>query len=119
MRQIAAIAVIVAAGGVLAACDWAHDVGGRINPDSLSLADRCAEIVKMAAPSEQIDIDSRNSEGDGIDMIVARVGGTRVNLPKGDTEDPQVAAECQFDDTILSGFRWTKGGPPPHGGTPQ
>lgn len=117
MHRAALAALSVLA--ILAGCDWAHDLGGKVDPDSLSLADRCANIARMAMPSADIDFTSRTSENQGIDIIVARVAGTRTNLPAGVKEGRDLAAECRFDDTVLSGFQWTKGGPPPHGGPPQ
>jgi hypothetical protein len=113
MHRLAVVAVTVAVAGFLAGCDWARDVGGKINPDSLGLADRCADFMKRAMPFADIDIAQRTSEGAGIRTIVARVEGRRSDLPKDAPGDRDLAVECKFANGVLTGFRWTKGGPPP------
>jgi len=106
--------------GVAAAClaltgcgvgEWAHNVGGRINPDSLGLADRCANIMKAAMPSADMDIKSRASQNTGIDTMTAQVTATRTDHPddKGIARD--LAVECKFDDGVLIDFHWTSGAP--------
>ncbi|MBV9555229.1 MAG: hypothetical protein JO032_20815, partial [Alphaproteobacteria bacterium] len=52
--QRSAIAACVAAAGLIAGCDTAHTLGGKINPDTLSLADRCADIMQRAMPFADI-----------------------------------------------------------------
>lgn len=112
MRAPAALVLAVTAG-LLCGCDWAKDVGGRVNPDSLSLADRCANFMKAAMPSAEIEIAKRTSENTGIRTITARVEGTRTDGAKDAPIERDLAAECHFDNNLLVGFQWTKGGPPP------
>jgi|SRR5579862_9683864 len=111
MRQAAAIPVLLAMCGALAGCEWTQHVAGTINPDSLSLADRCAEVMKAAMPFAKIEITKRTSQGTGIDTIVARVEGRRSDLPKETTTALDLAMECQFDNNVLVGIHWTKGAP--------
>jgi hypothetical protein len=101
--QRAAILILVAAADLLVGC------GVRV-PHTVSLAERCADVMKAAMPSAEIDIKNQTSQNAGIDKIMARVEGTRTDLSPGLPRD--LAAECEFEDTILSAFHWTKGGPP-------
>jgi hypothetical protein len=113
MRRAAACLALLAVGPLLAGCDWAKTVTGRINPDTLGLADRCANVMRAAMPFADIDIGKLSSENTGIRTITARVEGTRGDAPKDVPIARDLAVECQFDSNILTGFRWTKGGPPP------
>jgi hypothetical protein len=106
-------AIALAAALSLAGCGWSHNVGAKINLDSVGLADRCANLMKAAMPFADIDIGQRSSKSTSISAITASVEGTRTDLPKDAPGDRALAVECQFDDGILSGFHWTKGGPTP------
>jgi hypothetical protein len=109
MRVLAVIAVIAA--GLLGGCDFTHRVVTKVNPDSVGLADRCADIMKAAMPFAEIEIGQRTAENTGLRTIAARAEGARGDLPEGAPRE--LAVECQFEDNILTGFRWIKGGPPP------
>jgi len=104
--------VMLACAGLLCSCDWAKDMSGRVNPDTLSLADRCANFMKAAMPGAEIDFGKRTSENTGVRTLTARVEGTRTDGPKDAPIERDLAAECQFDNNLLTGFQWTKGGPP-------
>jgi hypothetical protein len=80
-------------------------------PHSVSLADRCADIMRAAMPTADIDIEKRMSQAADSDKVIARVEGSRSDLPDGSSPPRALAAECEFDGGILSAFRWTKGGP--------
>jgi hypothetical protein len=112
MRPLAAIAVMIAAASLAGGCDWTRGVAAKVNPDSVSLADRCADIMRRAMPFAEIEIGQRTSENAGIRTMIARVDGTRT-LPKDAPGERDLAAECQFEDNVLIAFRWTKGGPTP------
>jgi hypothetical protein len=108
--------VLVAAGGLPGGCSWPYkmtELGGRVAPDTLSLADHCAEIMQKAMPFADIAMGDRTSTSPDLRTIVATVTGTRSDLPKGGSADGNLAVECTFVDNVLTGFRWTKGGPPP------
>jgi hypothetical protein len=114
MRQTAIMPLLIAAGTMLAGCDMTQRVVGAINPDTVSLADRCAAVMQLAMPaSTDIEVTSRTSENAGITAIIARVAGVRRDLPKEAGQSPDIAVECRFDNTTMVGFHWTKGGPPP------
>ena len=98
------IVTSIAAGGLLVGC-------GLNVPRIGGLADRCADITGAAMPSAEIDIEKRTSESTGLSKIVARVEGTRTDLPADSPLPHDLAAECEFDSTTLTAFRWTKGGP--------
>ena len=117
MRPFAAIAILAAF--LVAGCEVSHRVAGAINPDSMGLADRCGEIMRMAMPFAEIEIKNRASENSGVDLLTARVEGVRSDLPKDSPLPRDVAAECQFDNQTLTGFHWTQGGPPAPGAPPQ
>ncbi|HVH82236.1 MAG TPA: hypothetical protein VM782_22760 [Stellaceae bacterium] len=112
MRPNSLTAALVGAV-LLVGCDWSQRVSGRIAPDSVGLADRCAEIMQRAMPFAQIDINDRTSRNADLRTIVAQVTGTRTDLAGNTLIDRSLGVECTFTDNILSGFRWTKGGPTP------
>jgi hypothetical protein len=109
--RVHAVIALIAAAGLLAGCDWAQRVGAKVNPDSIGFADRCASIMQAAMPFAEIDIGRRTSANTGLRTIAAQAEGTRADLSQGAPRD--LAVECQFEDSILTGFRWTKGGPSP------
>jgi hypothetical protein len=78
------------------------------------LADRCAEIMKVAIPSADIDIDKRTSKSPSIDTIIAQVTGIRTDMPEGSPLPRDLAVECEFTNGVLTAFRWTQGGPQQH-----
>ena len=103
-----AAAAIVVASMVPAGCS----LPGRIAPDTVSLADRCADIVKRAMPFADIDIGELSSANADLRTIVAKVTGTRTDMPDNGQIERHLAAECTFRDGVLIAFHWTKGGPP-------
>lgn len=106
LRQLAAIFVLIAAGGLLIGC-------GLKVPGTGGLADRCADITQAAMPFAEIDFEKRAAQSTSISMVIARVEGTRTDLPEGSPLH-DLTTECEFDNNILSAFRWTKGGPQQH-----
>ena len=83
-----------------AGCGVTRDVG---------LAGRCADIMQRAFPSATIEISKSEASATSLTTIVARVEGIRSDMP---TEGPltrDLAVECQFDNNVLTGFRWTAG----------
>jgi len=81
-----AIFILIIAGSALVGC------GVKV---SQSLADRCADIMQGAMPFAEIDIDKRASESTSLSTIVARVEGTRTDLPEG-SPPHDLAAEMQI-----------------------
>jgi hypothetical protein len=116
MRQLAIIVILAAAAGTLAACDMTQRVVGAINPDTISLADRCAAVMQQALPgAANIEITAKKSANAGVSALVAQVEGVRHD----GSQPPDIAVECQFDNATMTGFRWTKGGPPAPPSSPQ
>jgi hypothetical protein len=100
-REITA-AFVLGLAGLLAGC------GGGL-PHSVGLTDRCADIMKAAMPFAEIEIGKASAAAEGIDKITANVEGTRKDVPGGTPH--QLAAQCIFVDSVLTGFSWTQGGP--------
>jgi hypothetical protein len=73
------------------------------------MADRCADIMKAAYPGLDIDITKRTAAATSITTIIAHVEGVRSDLPPNGPLPRNLAVECRFDDSILTGFRWTAG----------
>ena len=105
-----ALAVLCLAS-TLVGCDWAQGVGGRVNPGSLSLADRCALVMQAAIPYADIDIGKRTSQGKGVSTILAHVEGTRTDHPNAEGISRNLAADCEFNDNALISFHLTGLGP--------
>jgi hypothetical protein len=112
MRRPAIAIVLVTL--LLAGCDWSQRMEGRVLPDTVSLADHCATIMKAAMPFAAIDIGDRSSKGVDIRTITAEVSATRTDQSGNPNVDRDLAAECTFVDNVMTAFRWTKGGPPVH-----
>jgi len=109
-RRIPAIFLALAVPGLLTGCGLTQRVTASINPDSLGTTDRCAYIMKVAMPSAEIEVDKRSMANVDLNTVVAKVEGTRTDLPDKSPVPPAVAAECEFKGGILSTFHWTKGG---------
>jgi hypothetical protein len=73
------------------------------------MADRCADIMQRAYPGADIDITKREAAATSITTIVAHVEGVRSDIPPHGPLPRKLAVECRFDDSILTGFRWTTG----------
>jgi hypothetical protein len=110
MRSLAFICL----AATLAACgagEWAYGVGGRVNPGSLGLADRCAAMLQAAIPYADLDIGKRTSQNKGVSTILAHVEGARTDHPKEEGMARDLTADCEFNDTVLVSFRLTGLGP--------
>jgi len=100
IRQSPVVLVSAVLGFVLAGCGVSRDVG---------LAARCADIMQRAFPSADIEIGKSDASATGLTTIVARVEGVRADMPPDGPLTRDLAVECQFDNNILTGFRWTAG----------
>lgn len=79
-----------------------------------SFTQRCADLMKESYPgggdiavtaaSAALDKNATN-----ITSMIATVRGTRRDVPKGGFVAREVAAECRFDNGVLTSFHWTKG----------
>ena len=81
-------------------CGVTRDVG---------LAARCADIMQLAFPSANIEVGESEASATSLTTIVARVEGTRSNIPPDGPLMRNLAVECQFDNNILTAFHWTAG----------
>jgi hypothetical protein len=85
------------------------DTGCDSIPHDVGLAGRCADIMQRAFPSATIEIGKSGASATGLTSIVARVEGVRSDIPPEGPLTRDLAVECQFDNNILTGFRWTAG----------
>jgi len=81
-------------------CGVTRDVG---------LAERCADTMLRAFPSANIEIGKSEASATGLTTIIAHVEGVRTDMPPEGPLTRDLAVECQFDNNILTGFRWTAG----------
>jgi hypothetical protein len=100
VRQNSAGLASAVLGLILAGCVIPHDVG---------LTGRCADIMQSAFPSATIEIGKSEASATGLTTIVARVEGVRSDMPPEGPLIRNLAVECQFDNNILTAFRWTAG----------
>jgi hypothetical protein len=76
------------------------------------LLERCADVMQLAFPGGDITVTKQEALAPptaSIASFAAAVEGVRLKLPEGSPLRRDVAAECTFDNRILTGFRWTKG----------
>jgi hypothetical protein len=65
--------------------------------------------MRRAYPSAAIDIAKSEASAPGLTTIIAKVEGVRTDTPPDSPLPRDLAAECHFDENILTGFRWTAG----------
>jgi hypothetical protein len=111
--RLAAVIALISAVTVLDGCDWSHRLGERLVPDTASMSDRCVHFMRVAMPFAGIDIANQTSTSPDLRTIVSTVAGTRADLAKDSPVEHDLGVECTFTDSVLTAFRWTKGGPPP------
>ena len=78
-------------------------------PHDVGLAGRCADIMQRAFPSATIEIGKSEASATSLTTIIAYVEGIRSDVPLEGPQRRDLAVECQFDNNILTGFRWTVG----------
>ncbi len=83
-----------------AGCGIPHDIG---------LAERCADIMRRAFPSPSIEITKMGAAATSLTTIIAQAEGVRTDIPPDGAAPSDLAAECRFDENVLTGFRWTAG----------
>lgn len=99
-RQEMAAGTLITFCSLVASCSVPHSIG---------LAERCADIMQRAYPSAGIDITKSEASATSLTSIVAKVEGVRTDTPPDNPLPRDLAVECQFDENILTGFRWTAG----------
>lgn len=98
-REVAALLVLAGLWPV-AGCSIPHDVG---------LAERCVDIMRRADPVATIEITKSAAAATSLTTVVAQVEGVRPDLPADSQAPRNLAAECRFDENVLTEFRWTAG----------
>ncbi len=102
MRRAALLFLL--SGLVLAGCGSELGAG--------SPAQRCGELMQQAFPGGRIEVTKTSlvtAPAESIATIVVAAEGRRRDIAPGGPPLRDVAAECRFNDDILTGFRWTKG----------
>jgi hypothetical protein len=103
--------VVICLAASLAGCNWAQGVSGRVNPGSMSLADRCAQVMQAAIPYGDIEIGKTTSQNKGVSTILAHVEGARTDHPSAEGISRNLTADCEFNDNVLVSFHLTGLGP--------
>jgi hypothetical protein len=88
-------------------CFLAAGCGGGVR--DVGLAERCGHIMQRAFPSATIEIGKSEATATSLTTIIAHVEGTRADITSGGPLTRDLAVECRFDNSILTGFRWTAG----------
>jgi hypothetical protein len=65
--------------------------------------------MHRAYPSAAVEVTKSDASATSLTNIVAKVEGVRTDTPSGGPAPQELAVECQFDQNILTGFRWTAG----------
>jgi len=99
-RQGSAAFILAVVSTLAAGCGIPHDIG---------LAERCADLMQSAYPSAQIEITKSDAAATSLTTIIAHVEGARSDVPPDGPSARDLAAECRFDENILTGFHWTAG----------
>lgn len=81
---------------------------------SVSLADRCVDVMRRAFPNAGFDITDRRVKVDGNAATIG-IAAARSAVPANGLYTREVGAECRFESGILTGFRWTAGPVRPSG----
>ena len=103
MRDLRSVPAALCLGVVCSLC-----TGCGITRD-VGLAGRCADIMLRAFPSANIEIGKSDASATGLTTIIARVQGVRTDIPPEGPLTRDLAVEGQFDNNVLTGFRWTAG----------
>jgi hypothetical protein len=74
----------------------------------VSLSDRCADVMQRAFPEARIEITKQEAYA-AMNNATAAIQGVSTGTPADATSPRKLAAECKFDNNILTGFRWTSG----------
>jgi hypothetical protein len=110
---IAAMRCLRRSSGAAALCLAAFALAGcGVRLREASPLDRCAELMQQAFPGGDIKPTKKEVAEEttaSIAAVIARVEGERRNVAAGGVPLRDIAAECRFENGILTGFRWTKG----------
>ena len=106
-RRLAALALPLLA---LAACERMSNLGFDTQSafGSVSLADRCIDLMHRAYPNAELAVTDRhvNVEGNAATVLIA---ATRNGVPAKSPYAREIGVECRFESNILTSFRWTAG----------
>ena len=75
---------------------------------SVSLVDRCVDLMHRAYPNAGFDIIDRRVRVEG-NAAIATIAAARSGVPVKGPYARDVGVECRFESDILTSFRWTAG----------
>jgi len=94
----------------LTSCGYAEQEAG-----TPGLGDRCADFMQRSFPGSGVTIKAKHEQlartaGGGLTVMIVTVSGVRKDTPEsGGFVARNVAAECRFENAILTEFKWTQG----------
>src|SRR5712672_2297206 len=108
-RDLALVVLLPLATG-LTGCERMKTIGFDTQGafGSVSLIDRCADVMRRALPASGLQIADQKVN---VDMSTAtiEVSGVRSGVEDGGIYARDVAAQCNFQSGIRTSFRWTRG----------
>jgi hypothetical protein len=106
----AAVIVAVASVVALSGCERLSSIGFDTKSafGSVGFADRCIDIMNRAFPDAGFEITDRRVDVPGNEATIV-IAAIRHAIPANGRYAREVAAECRFENGILTGFRWTAG----------
>jgi hypothetical protein len=108
--QIPRFLAVVPVALALAGCGRMNELGfdTKMAVGSVSLTDRCSDLMHRAYPESAIDVTDSHVATDAENATVT-VEGVRRDVATNSGYARDVAVECRFAGGILTGFRWTAG----------
>ena len=105
-----ALAVILLLAAGLTGCERMKTIGFDTQGafGSVSLIDRCADVMRRALPASGLKITDQKVNTD-MSTATVDVIGVRSGVEEGGVYARDVAAQCDFQSGILTSFRWTRG----------
>jgi hypothetical protein len=109
-RQMMRLSALSSCALMLASCQRMSTLGFDTQSafGSVSLAERCVDVMRRAFPEGGFDVTNRRVKVDGNAAVVG-IAATRSAIPVNGLYAREVGVECRFDNGILTGFRWTAG----------
>jgi hypothetical protein len=103
---VAALGLAMAPSACTRLADMGFDAQSALG--SVSLRDRCGDFLHRAFPNSAIEVtDSKVNAA--LNATTITVTAIRTGVPADGPYAREIAAECRFENGILTGFRWTKG----------
>lgn len=94
----------------LASCERLSNLGFDTQSafGSVSLADRCIDVMHRAYPNAELDVADRRVRVEG-NAAIATITAARNGVPAKGPYARDIGVECRFESNILTSFRWIAG----------